>query len=106
MAAWIWILVPLVAIVGGLFIEYQKNKIKMMNLGRQNEEEVEDVRKLVNSLKTRIENLEAIAAGEPDEFKTGAGAGMSEIEIEIEENTVKDENRQRVSNIANKRKTT
>jgi hypothetical protein len=102
MAAWIWILIPLVAIIGGLIIEYQKNKMKMMNLSEQNEEEVEDVRKLVNTLKTRIENLEAIAAGEPEEFKTGAGAGMSEIEIE--ESGIKKENQQAVSDIANKEK--
>lgn len=102
MAAWIWVLIPLVAIVGGLIVEYQKNKMKMMNLSQQNEEEVEDVRKLVNSLKTRIENLEAIAAGEPDEFKTGAGAGISEIEID--ESSIKDENQQHVSDIANKQR--
>jgi len=102
MAAWIWVLIPLVAIVGGLIVEYQKNKMQMMNLSQQNEEEVEDVRKLVNSLKTRIENLEAIAAGEPDEFKTGAGAGISEIEID--ESSIKDENQQHVSDIANKQR--
>lgn len=96
----IWVLVPLVAIIGGLIVEYQKNKMKMMNMSQRNEEEVEDVRKLVNSLKTRIENLEAIAAGEPEEFKTGAGAGMSEIEID--ESSIKEENQKTVSNLANK----
>lgn len=98
----IWVLVPLVAIIGGLIVEYQKNKMKMMNMSQRNEEEVEDVRKLVNSLKTRIENLEAIAAGEPEDFKTGAGAGMSEIEIE--ETDLKEENQQKVSDIANKQR--
>lgn len=103
MAAWIWVLIPLVAIIGGHIIEYQKNKIKMMNMSERNEEEVEDVRKLVNALKTRIENLEAIAAGAPEEFKTGAGAGMSEIEID--DASLKEENREAVSNIANKKRT-
>lgn len=101
MPSWI-VLIILVSIIGGLIIEYQKNKMQMMNLSQQNEEEVEDVRKLVNSLKTRIENLEAIAAGEPDEFKTGAGAGMSEIEID--ETDIKEENQQKVSDIANKQR--
>lgn len=101
--AWIWVLIPLVAIIGSFFIEYQKNKMKMMEQGRRNEEEVDDVRKLVNSLKTRIENLEAIAAGEPEEFKTGAGKGMEEIEID-EEPSITQENREQVSNIANKRR--
>jgi hypothetical protein len=103
MAAWIWVLIPLVAIIGGFIIEYQKNKMKMMNRSRQNEEEMEDLRKLVNSLKGRIENLEAIAAGEPDDFSTGAGKGMEEIEID--EDSIKEENQQEVSDIAQKRRT-
>ncbi len=103
MAAWIWVLIPLVAIIGGFIIEYQKNKMAMMNRSRQNEQEVDDLRKLVNSLKGRIENLEAIAAGEPDEFSTGAGKGMEEIEID-EEESIKKENQQQVSEIADKRR--
>lgn len=101
--SWIWVLIPLVAIIGGLITEYQKNKMKMMEQNRQNEEEVGDVRKLVNSLKTRIENLEAIAAGEPEDFKTGAGKGMEEIEID-EEPSITQENREQVSNIASKQR--
>ncbi|MGK7369888.1 MAG: hypothetical protein ACNS64_06705 [Candidatus Halalkalibacterium sp. M3_1C_030] len=103
MATWIWVLIPLAAIIGGMILEYQKNKMKLMNKSRQNEQEVDDVRKLVNSLKTRIENLEAIAAGEPEEFKTGAGAGMKEIEIE--EMDHREENKQKVSDLAEKRRT-
>lgn len=103
MAAWIWVLIPLVAIIGGFIIEYQKNKMAMMNRSRQNEEEVDDLRKLVNSLKSRIENLEAIAAGEPDNFTTGAGKGMEEIEID-EEASIKDENQREVSEMADKRR--
>jgi hypothetical protein len=102
MAAWIWVLIPLVAIIGGFIIEYQKNKMAMMNRSRQNEQEVDDLRKLVNSLKGRIENLEAIAAGEPEEFSTGAGKGMEEIEIE--EESIKKDNQQQVSEIADKRR--
>ncbi len=103
MASWIWVLIPLAAIIGGMILEYQKNKMKLMNKSRQNEQEVDDVRKLVNSLKTRIENLEAIAAGEPEEFKTGAGAGMKEIEIDEMDHT--EENKQTVSDLADKRRT-
>jgi hypothetical protein len=103
MASWIWVLIPLAAIIGGMILEYQKNKMKLMNKSRQNEQEVDDVRKLVNSLKTRIENLEAIAAGEPEEFKTGSGIGMKEIEID--EMDHKKENKQKVSDLADKRRT-
>ena len=38
MAAWIWVLIPLVAIIGAFIIEYQKNKMSMKNRSRQNEE--------------------------------------------------------------------
>lgn len=103
MVAWIWVLIPLVAIVGGLLLEFQKNKMKMMNRSRQNEEGVEDLRKLVTSLKSRIENLEAIAAGDPNELSTGTGKGMKEIEIE-EESSIHAENRDEVSNIAKQRR--
>lgn len=103
----VWILIIVLASLalgaGGLFIEYQKNKMKMMNKSNQNQKEVDEVRKLVNSLKTRIENLEAIAAGEPENFTTGAGRGMKEIEIE-EEASIKRENQQQVSDIADKRR--
>ncbi|SHF32465.1 Phage shock protein B [Fodinibius roseus] len=102
MTVWIFLIV-IVSVVGGLIIEYQKNKMAMMGKSRQNEEEVEDLRKLVNSLKGRIENLEAIAAGNPDEFSTGAGRGMEEIEIE-EELSLKQENKQQVADIADKRR--
>lgn len=103
MVTWIWVLIPLAAIIGKFIMEYQRNKISMMNRSRQNEEEVGDLRKLVNSLKTRIENLEAIAAGDPDDFSVGAGKGMEEIEID-EEETFKHENQQKVSDIAQKRR--
>lgn len=102
MATWIWILIPLAAIIGGMILEYQKNKIKLMDRSQQNEEEVEDLRKLVHSLKSRIENLEAIAAGAPDDFKTGAGTGMQEVEINEVDDT--EENQQTVSDLAQKRR--
>lgn len=104
MAAWIWVLIPLVAIIGGFILDYQKNKMKMMTKGRQNEQEVDEVRKLVESLKKRIENLEAIAAGEPEDFKMGAGAGMSEIEITDDMDDIKNENKSKVSELANKKR--
>jgi len=103
MAAWIWVLIPLAAIVGGLIVEYQKNKMKMMGKSQQNSEEVEELRMLVTSLKGRIENLEAIAAGEPDEFTTGSGKGMAEIEIE-DEPSIEEKNQQQVSDIAGKQR--
>lgn len=101
MNVWIFLIV-MVAIVGGLITEYQKNKMNMLERSESNEEEVDELRKLVDSLKTRIENLEAIAAGEPDEFKVGSGKGMKEIEID--QSDIKEENRKEVSDLANKQR--
>ena len=100
---YIWVfLIVIVSVVGGFIIEYQKNKMQMVGRSRQNEEEVEDLRKLINSLKNRIENLEAIAASDPDNFSVGAGKGMEEIEIDEED--IKKENQQQVSDITQKRR--
>ncbi|MGD8427121.1 MAG: hypothetical protein PVH63_05785 [Balneolaceae bacterium] len=104
MITWIWVLIPLAAIIGKFIMEYQRNKIEMMNRSRQNEQEMDDIRKLVNSLKGRIENLEAIAAGDPNDFSVGAGKGMEEIEIDDEE-SIKSENQRQVSDLAKKRRT-
>lgn len=94
----IWIaLVAIVAIGGGLLLEYQKNKLKLMEKSRKNENEVSDLRKEIKGLKSRIENLEAIAAGDPDEFS--AEPQMSDIELDMEEET--EDNQERVSNLAN-----
>lgn len=101
MSIWVFLIV-IVAIVGGLLTEYQKNKIKMMERSQNNEEDVDELRSLVDSLKSRVENLEAIAAGEPDEFKVGSGTGMNEIEIDQSE--IRDENRREVSDLAKKQR--
>ena len=101
MTGWIW--VAIVAVIGAFVVEYQKNKMKLNTRSRHNEKEVEELRKLVNSLKNRIENLEAIAAGDPDTFaSTGSGVGLSEIEIEDSDH--KQENEQKVSKLADKRR--
>lgn len=77
MSAWIWVLIPLVAIVGGYIIDYQKNKLKWQSQTNTNEKELEELRLLMQQMKKRIENLEAIAAGEQD--------GFSRIEVDPQE---------------------
>lgn len=59
----------LVAILGGYLIDYQKNKLQWESKNSKQDEEVDDLRKLVQQMKKRIENLEAIAAQNPDDFK-------------------------------------
>lgn len=94
-----WILIPLAAIIGGLFLKYKRQKMEIKETDQQNGKEVEELRKYTDKLKGRIENLEAIAAGAPDEFKAGAGRGSKEIEIDETER--KKENRQEASKLTN-----
>ncbi len=101
MSVWVFLIV-IVAIVGGLIIEYQKNKMKMLNRSQQNEEEVEELQELIDNLRSRVENLEAIAAGDPEEFKLGPGSDLGEVEIE--QSTLKQENKQQVSDLAKKQR--
>lgn len=103
MSAWIWILIPLVAIIGGYIIDYQKNKLKWQNQTNSNEAELEDVKVLVEQLKSRIENLEAIAAGDPREFSSYESERLDKIEMD-DRQTLKEKNRSNVENIANKQR--
>lgn len=63
-----WIIIPVVFILGSFFMQYQK--LKMKQLRRGTHQDMEDLQTMVNSLKKRIEHLEAIVA-EPEAKKTG-----------------------------------
>ncbi|HLR31656.1 MAG TPA: hypothetical protein VK074_04160 [Fodinibius sp.] len=92
----IWILVPLLALsipLVAMYFEHKKNKMKLMGRSREHEQQMEEMWQLVNKLKTRIENLEAIAAGEPKDFTAGTGRGMEEIEIEEDSESTGQRNR-------------
>lgn len=99
MPSFIWILIPLVAIIGGYIIDYQKNKLKWQNKYNRTDEEVDDLKELVSKLKQRIENLEAIAAGSPETFSEYNTDSYDRIEFE-EANSIKTENEQTVANMA------
>lgn len=104
MSAWIWVLIPLVAIIGGYIIDYQKNKLKWQNQTNSNEAELEDLKKLTDKLKFRIENLEAIAANDPEEFTSQERNSFSSIDIEVDEReSQRDKNQSKVENIAKKK---
>ena len=105
MSAWIWVLIPLVAIIGGYIIDYQKNKLKWQNQTNSNEAELEDLKELTSQLKTRIENLEAIAAEEPDEFASRGQSSYSTIEVDDRE-TQHEKNQKKVENIAKRKSKT
>lgn len=105
MSAWIWVLIPLVAIIGGYIIDYQKNKLKWQNQTNSNEAELEDLKELTSQLKSRIENLEAIAADEPDEFASRGRNSYSTIEVDDRE-TQREKNRSKIENIAKRKSKT
>jgi len=103
MSAWIWVLIPLVAIIGGYIIDYQKNKLKWQNQTSSNEADLEEIKVLMQQMKKRIENLEAIAAGDPADFSKSGSENLGKVEIDDRE-TQKDKNRSEVENLAKKQR--
>lgn len=89
----------LTAVIGGYLIDYQKNKLQWESKNSKQDEEVDDLRKLLQQMKKRIENLEAIAAQHPDEFKRNDANPRDFIEIN-EQESIKRENRKKVANQA------
>jgi len=60
------IFVGLVAVVGGLFIEYTKTKATLHDQAQTTDRDLENVLQELSSLKKRVQNLEAIAASTDD----------------------------------------
>jgi hypothetical protein len=60
------IFVGLVAVVGGLFIEYQKTKAKISQKAGATEQDVDNLLQEISSLKKRVQNLEAIVVASDD----------------------------------------
>lgn len=101
MSAWIWVLIPLVAIIGGYIIDYQKNKLKWQNQTSSNEADLEEIKVLMQQMKKRIENLEAIAAVEPGSFSSASGDSLHKVEIDDRKKRA-EENRSQVEQIVKK----
>lgn len=60
------IFVGLVAVVGGLFIEYQKTKASINEKSAASDQDVDNLLKEIASLKKRVQNLEAIVVANDD----------------------------------------
>jgi hypothetical protein len=60
--------VGLVAVVGGLFIEYQKTKANISQKSAASDQDIDNLLHEISSLKKRVQNLEAIVVAneEPD----------------------------------------
>lgn len=99
MGAFGWILIALAVIIGGYIVDYQKNKLKWQDKSSKTAEDLDEIRTLVHQMKKRIENLEAIAASDPEEFKSKTSDPLDRIEIDRDEQ-IKKENERKVSNLA------
>src|SRR5690625_5208404 len=92
MAAWIWILIPLVAIIGGYIIDYQKNKLKWRSATDGRESELGELRGVVTGLRKRLENLEAIAANLDAWPEEEASRRITDSWAELDPDQIKKEN--------------
>jgi|AntRauTorckE6833_2_1112554.scaffolds.fasta_scaffold47461_3 vacuolar-type H+-ATPase subunit I/STV1 len=91
----LWTFIAIVAVAGMLF-EYLQNKNSTSEKISEKSAELSDARDEMQHLRKRIENLEAIAAGDPSQFSS-----------EWEENIQRDEqeeNRNTVASMAQKRR--
>jgi len=59
--------VGLVAVVGGLFIEYQKTKANISLKSAASDQDVDNLLHEISSLKKRVQNLEAIVVANEDQ---------------------------------------
>lgn len=78
-------IIPIVAIIGGLFYAYKEKELALEEKRLTSSKESHELRKMILNLKSRIENLEAIAT------ETNSGKGeisLDEIEIknDLEDN--------------------
>ncbi|MEX0720590.1 MAG: hypothetical protein WD059_07975 [Balneolaceae bacterium] len=77
-------IIPIVAIVGGLLFAYKEQELKFEEKRLTSSREVNELRKIIHNLKSRIENLEAkVAAGNTDQ-KNSEADPLSSIEIDDE----------------------
>lgn len=71
-------IIPIVAIIGGLFFAYKEKELKLEEKRLTSSKESNELRKMIFNLKSRIENLEAIAS---DTNSSKGEISLDEIEI-------------------------
>ncbi len=74
-----WAIIPIIAIAGGLFIEYRKQELKAEKKMRASSKEINELRKIIHGLKARIEKLEGIVQSQKTESKKNVP--LDDIEI-------------------------
>ncbi|MFD2531087.1 hypothetical protein [Gracilimonas halophila] len=77
-------IVAIVAIGGGLIYAYKEEELKMEGKRLASSREIHDLRQIVHNLKSRIENLEAIATEEKLNSSRRQANPLQDIEIDDE----------------------
>ncbi len=94
MSSIIWVLIPLVAIVGAYIIDYQKNKLKWQAKNSEKDQELGEIQSELQKLRKRVENLEAIATDVPSGNSYKSSYSYFEVDSAEE---MKRENEQKVA---------
>lgn len=76
-----WALIPIIAVAGGLFIEYRKQELKAEEKRMASSKEIHELRKIIHNLKSRIEKLE----GSVNTSQTGTKKNVPLDDIEIKD---------------------
>lgn len=82
-------LIPMIAIIGGLVYAYKEKELEMEEKRMGSSRELNEMRKIIHNLKSRVENLEAIVTEEERKSSDKPASNLSDIEIEDE---VEDQN--------------
>ncbi|MBO6622345.1 MAG: hypothetical protein JJ892_11650 [Balneola sp.] len=94
-----WALIPIIAVAGGLFIEYRKQELKAEEKRMASSKEIHELRKIIHNLKSRIEKLESSVSA--SQSGTKKNVPLDDIEIKDEYYSGEDEDsatRSRVQN--------
>lgn len=77
-------LIPMIAIIGGLIYAYKEKELEMEEKRMGSSRELNEMRKVIHNLKSRIENLESIVTEEERNSSGKSSGSLSDIEIDDE----------------------
>lgn len=93
-----WALIPIIAVAGGLFIEYRKQELKAEEKRMASSKEIHELRKIIHNLKARIERLEGSVSSPGSDVKKNVPLDDIEIKDEYYSDGNDDSTRNRVQN--------
>ncbi len=93
-----WALIPIIAVAGGLFIEYRKQELKAEEKRMASSKEIHELRKIIHNLKARIEKLEGSVSSSGSDVKKNVPLDDIEIKDEYYSDGNDDSTRNRVQN--------